>query len=160
MTLNESKKIKLSDNFTLFELIDSSTASRLNLRKYQELITNAQISNLQKLVTNVLQPLREYLGEPVIISSGFRSPMLNRAIGGAKNSDHMKGFAADIVTDKLEEAFYFIKNNCMFRQLILEESNGKKWIHVSYNEADNKHEVLTFKDGKYELLKQNIQQAD
>lgn len=149
ISLNQSKNIKLSENFTLFEFLDSSTASRLNLHKYQEEIPELYILNLRRLCDNILEPLRKHTKEPVIISSGYRSPQLNRAIGGARQSDHMTGKAADIQTKNLDLAFGWIKNNFKFKQLILEQSGYKRWIHVSYDEFDNRCEVLLFIDGKY-----------
>ena len=149
ITLNQSKNIQLSENFTLFEFLDSSSASRLKLHQYQEQITEKDVLNLKRLCENILQPLRDYSKEPISISSGYRSPQLNRAIGGAKQSDHMTGKAADIQTKNLDFAFGWIKNNCKFKQLILEQSGYKRWIHVSYDEFDNRGEVLLFIDGKY-----------
>ena len=149
ISLNQSKNIKLSENFTLFEFLDSYTASRLNLHKYQEEIPELYILNLRRLCDNILEPLRKHTKEPVIISSGYRSPQLNRAIGGARQSDHMTGKAADIQTKNLDLAFGWIKNNFKFKQLILEQSGYKRWIHVSYDEFDNRCEVLLFIDGKY-----------
>lgn len=149
ITLNQSKNIKLSEHFALFEFIDSSSASRLNLHSYQEQITEKDILNIKRLCENVLQPLRNRFKEPITITSGYRSPQLNRAIGGAKQSDHMTGKAADIQTKNLDLAFGWIKNNCKFKQLILEQSGYKRWIHVSYDEFDNRGEVLLYVDGKY-----------
>ena len=93
ITLNQSKNIQLSENFTLFEFLDSSSAIRLKLHQYQEQITEKDVLNLKRLCENILQPLRDYSKEPIIISSGYRSPQLNRAIGGAKQSDHMTGLS-------------------------------------------------------------------
>jgi len=149
ISLNQSKTIKLSENFTLFEFLDSYTASRLNLHKYQEEIPELYILNLRRLCDNILEPLRKHTKEPVIISSGYRSPQLNRAIGGARQSDHLQGKAVDIKVKNLQLAFGWIKNNCKFKQLIYEKKGNSEWIHVSYDEFDNRQEVLMFNDGKY-----------
>ena len=149
ITLNQSKNIKLSENFTLFEFLNSSSASRLKLHTYQEQITEKEVLNLKRLCENILQPLRNYFKEPINITSGYRSPQLNRAIGGAQQSDHLYGRAADIKCSNLMQAFGWIKNNCKFKQLILEQSGSKRWIHISFDEFDNRGEVLLFNDGKY-----------
>ena len=149
INLNQSKNIKLSENFTLYEFMRSDIATRINLHRYQEQITEKDVLNLKRLCENILQPLRNYFKEPINITSGYRSPQLNRAIGGAQQSDHLYGRAADIQTPNLNLAFGWIKNNCKFKQLILEQSGYKRWIHVSYDEFDNRNEVLLFIDGKY-----------
>ena len=114
------------------------------------------ISNLQNLCQQVLQPLRDHLGVPVVITSGYRCRALNRLVGGVPNSQHIKGEAADIVVRStngqltmdngksdwrstngqcdlalMREAFEWIRAHCVFDQLIWEEKKGKTWIHVS-----------------------------
>ena len=84
--------MQLSKNFTLIELITSQEAARRGLDNTP---TPQVITNLTNLVKNVLQPLRDLVGKPIVISSGYRSPAVNAAIGGAKNSEHMTGCAAD-----------------------------------------------------------------
>ena len=99
------------------------------------------ISNLQNLCQQVLQPLRDHMGVPVIITSGYRCRLLNRMVGGVPNSQHIAGEAADIVIKdnanlnkgggQMLKAFEWIRLNCDFDQLIWEQKNGKTWIHVS-----------------------------
>lgn len=125
--------------FTLKEL----TATNRKIPNYPN---EMQIQNLQKLVKNVLDPLRELYGKPIKVNSGYRSQSLNSAIGGAKNSEHMTGCAADITTGSREEnekLFNLIKDNFKFRQLINEYNFS--WIHVSYNENDLKQQILAIK---------------
>jgi len=99
--------------------------------------------NVQQLVNSVLQPLRDGLNRPIKITSCYRSPQLNELIGGAKNSQHMVGEAADIVCDDLLEAFDFIRTNLLFDQLIWEVKGNKRWIHVSYRRlGKNRNQVL------------------
>ena len=123
--------------FTLKEL----TATN---RKIPNFPNETQIQNLQKLVKNVLDPLRELYGKPIKINSAYRSQMVNAAIGGAKNSEHMSGCAADITGgNKTENAILFqlIRDKIpAFRQLICE--HDYQWIHISYNEKDNKKQIL------------------
>ena len=86
--------MKLSENFTLEELIRSNAAERMgfdNVPKDEKVV-----ENLRSLCLEVLQPLRDYVGAPVHINSGYRCPELNMAVGGVKNSQHLRGEAADI----------------------------------------------------------------
>ena len=98
---------------------------------------------LKSLINNVLDPLRELYGNPIVVSSGFRSLDLNRAVGGAKNSQHMKGEAADIYTGTKEgnkKLFDLIRDNLPFDQLIDEKNFS--WVHVSFREGHNRKQVL------------------
>ena len=100
--------------------------------------------NLCALVHNILEPLRKEMGLPLKISSGYRSPQLNKAVGGVSNSQHMKGEAADLCIDgdiqKGKRWFEWIKTHCEFDQLIWEKNpkTGNYWVHVSYR-ADGKN---------------------
>lgn len=152
ISLNKSKNIRLSENFTLYEFMQSSKASRLNLHKYQEQITENDILNLRRLCENVLQPLRNCMIEPITITSGFRSPELNRAVSGSAKSDHLFGRAADFQCANIMLAFGWVKNNCEFKQLIYENWKGSIWIHVSYDEFANRNEVLWYEHGKYQKV--------
>ena len=86
--------MNLSQNFTLQELIYSDTA---NAYKINNTPSEPVINNLKALCLNVLQPLRNALGCPIIISSGFRCAELNKCVGGAANSGHLYGQAADFI---------------------------------------------------------------
>lgn len=131
---------RISKNFTLEELRDSSTARKL-------CIVNApgvdEVCALCALVHHVLQPLRDAMGEPIKIGSGYRCERLNQAVGGVSNSQHVKGEAADICIDgdmaKGRKWFEWIKAHCEFDQLILEHNaKGSYWVHVSFR-ADGKN---------------------
>ena len=138
--------MKLSANFSLAELTKSETALRHDLDNTPSL---REIDNLQALVDNVLQPIRDYYGMSVRVNSGFRHPNVNAAVGGSKTSDHCKGMAADIEIAGVPNAdlAQWIADNLTFRQLILEfYTRGipdSGWVHVSYNKDDNKQQVLT-----------------
>ncbi len=128
----------ISKYFTLAELIHTNTGL-LNVPNKE------QFDNLQKLVTNVLDPLREMYGKPIRVNSGFRTPNVNKAVGSkAKNSDHLHGFAADLKCDDNYKLYNLILENFEFRQLISEKGSiiRPQWIHVSYNEKDNKKQTL------------------
>ena len=134
-----ARNYKLSENFTLWEFIRSNRADLLGIMGEQYDIPEPYILNLKRLCENVLQPLRNRYGT-IHINSGYRSLALNIAIKGAKNSEHMQGKAADIVFADMKSGFEYIKKNLTFRQLINEHDFS--WIHVSYDEFDNKNQVL------------------
>lgn len=144
--------MQLSKNFTLIELITSQEAARRGLDNTP---TPQVITNLTNLVKNVLQPLRDLVGMPIVISSGYRSSAVNSAIGGAKNSEHMTGCAADFTipgkTNK--ETAQLIMYNLTFNQLILEFYRADNpyygWVHCSYSASGNKKEVLHFDGNNY-----------
>lgn len=116
--------------FTMKELKKSSTA---DARGIDNTPTTEAAVRLTTLVTHVLDPLREMYGKPIIVNSGYRCPQLNAAVGGAKNSQHMRGEAADITAGSKEEnrkLFELIRDNLPFDQLINESDYS--WVHVSY----------------------------
>lgn len=131
--------------FTINELTKSSTAQRLHINNNP---TQEVKDNLNKLIDNVLDPLRELYGKPIIVNSGYRCIKLNKAIGGAKNSQHLVGQASDIRTvqntkESNKELFDLIKNSKLpFDQLINEYDYN--WVHVSYSPR-NRRQVLTIK---------------
>ena len=145
--------MKLSKNFTYEELCHSGVAERKGLRnrpktKEEERVV---IENLKALCMEVLQPLRDYLGKPVVISSGYRSEEVNRMVGGVKGSQHLKGEAADIHienTEHLLKIMHFIMEETDFDQLIWEKNKaGTQWVHVSFRRYGvNKHQVLSSKE--------------
>lgn len=108
--------MKLSKNFLLSEMLVTSTG-------IENVPTNKEIDNMKLLAEKILQPLREYMNRPIIITSGYRSYEVNKRVGGSKTSAHMTGRAADITagTRTLNKIMYeFIRDNCEFRQLINE----------------------------------------
>ena len=122
----------LSEHFSLDEFTRSATAARLGI--CNEPGVDA-ISNLQCLCQEVLEPLREHAGVPIVISSGYRCRRLNKAVGGVANSQHCTGEAADIRLPDIETGhrwFEFIVKHLVFDQLIWEYVGGVAWIHVSY----------------------------
>ena len=131
---NPSMAIKISKNFTLEELCASETAKAKGIRNEPG---QSDVVNLCALVHKVLQPLRAAMGEPIKIGSGYRSLALNNAVGGVRNSQHMRGEAADLCIDgdiqKGKRWFDWIKLHCPFDQLIWEHNaKGSYWVHVSY----------------------------
>ena len=136
--------IKLSKHFSLEEMCRSNTA---RVRGLPNVPNAEQVKNLQQLCENVLQPLRNHLGKPVVINSGFRSQAVNMAVGGAKNSQHTKGEAADIkCKDYLyaKEIYTWIMDNLEFDQVILERKGKAVWVHVSFRtNGKNRQQAFT-----------------
>jgi hypothetical protein len=126
--------------FTLKELTRSATAEAKGIDNTP---TPEVEKNLTLLVEKVLDPLRKLSGKPITVNSGYRCPELNKAVGGSKTSDHVKGFAADITGGSKEEnerLFYLIKYNFNFKQLINEKDFS--WVHVSYDPSNLKNQIL------------------
>lgn len=138
------EKIKLTEHFTLEEMARSQTARKMGLLNAPK---PEHIACLKVLCQQVLEPLRLAVGKPVIINSGYRCWQLNRRLGGARNSQHLLGQAADIrVTSVTEgkEWFAWIMDHTTFDQLIWEHRKSSYWIHVSCRPdvKQNRHQVL------------------
>ncbi|MEI7628947.1 MAG: D-Ala-D-Ala carboxypeptidase family metallohydrolase [Bacteroidota bacterium] len=143
--------MQLSKNFSLEELTTSST-------HLPNVPSSADIVRLTALVNHVLQPLRDLYAKPIKINSAFRSIIVNKAVGGAATSQHLKGEAADLEGDDNAHLFRLISEHFPFDQLIWEGGNDQQpdWVHVSYKEKDNRKEMLRMKivKGKkrYEII--------
>ena len=129
--------MRLSKNFTLEEMVATSH------RGLQDIPTLEVVQNLQKLCVLVLQPLRDTIGAPVYINSGYRSKRLNARVGGVPNSRHLQGRAADIHCDNLDYAkviFDILRQNKYVDKVIIEKrrptpnpsrkGGGSCWVHV------------------------------
>ena len=139
--------MRLSKNFVLSEIIRSNTAKRLGISNEPK---KEHLKNLQRIVTTILQPMRDSLG-PIRISSGYRSPSLNRSINGSNKSQHTKGQALDLQFWKegqmcnKEIYDWIIDSNLDFDQMINEFDYS--WIHLSLKNKDNRKQVLiAYKD--------------
>ena len=102
-------------------------------RRLQDAPSMEVIRNLQYLCIHVLQPLRDTIGAPVYINSGYRSKKLNARVGGVPNSYHLRGLAADIHVDNEEHArvlLDILKKNPYVGKVLIERKNGARWIHV------------------------------
>lgn len=132
----------LSEHFTLAEMTQSQTAARKDIDNTPN---GMIVVALRGLCENVLEPIRARFG-PVRISSGYRSPKLNRAIGGAATSQHCKGEAADLTVPGVSniEVAQWIMNTLRYDQLILEYPPAG-WVHVSWRPAGRRCEELTAK---------------
>ncbi len=153
--------LQLSEHFKLSEFERSATAAALGI---DNTVPSQYIPTLQQLCQEVLEPLRSFVGGPIVISSSYRCNALNVKVGGAYASQHTLGEAADIRlpltsytawddnqrhTD-METArkwFEFLEHHTDFDQLIMETANGKDyWIHVSCrrNRKANRHQVIRY----------------
>lgn len=120
------KKIKY---FKLSEFINSATANRLGI---DNIPSFEVVDNLNRLA-DYLDGIREKFGKPISVSSGYRCPMLNKAVGGVVTSQHLKGLAADLVCSDMEKLLSIIRETKGFDQVITEHNKGSKsyWIHLS-----------------------------
>lgn len=120
------KKIKY---FKLSEFINSATANRLGI---DNIPSFEVVDNLNRLA-DYLDGIREKFGKPILVNSGYRCPMLNKAVGGVVNSQHLKGLAADLVCSDMEKLLSIIRETKGFDQVITEHNKGSKsyWIHLS-----------------------------
>lgn len=151
--LYECKNPLITEHFRLSELVHSNTAKRLGLSNKP----NAQHeANLKQAVINLWQPARDILKKPILINSGYRSPEVNRAVGGSRTSAHSIGFAIDFVSpsfgstrmiaDKLSKEFK--ANGIKFDQLILEFPDSlSSWVHLGYKntQGHQRQQLLTAK---------------
>jgi len=143
--------MKLSNNLSLSEVLISQTAKRLQISNEP---TRDHLNSLKDIAINIFQPLRDGLGVPIYVSSGYRSKELNKAIkGSSKTSQHLKGQALDLDADVYGrvtnlEIFNYILKYIEFDQLILEfvgEDGTGGWVHVSFVEGNNRGKVMTAK---------------
>ncbi len=144
---------KISDNITLAEATKSQYAIQHKIDNNPDVETT---NRMRLLALKIFEPVRFAFNTPIYISSFFRSVKLNKALKGAKNSQHVKGEAMDIDADMLggctnAEIFKFIKDNLVYDQLIWEKGTDENpaWVHVSYKETGNRKQTLRYKDGNY-----------
>jgi zinc D-Ala-D-Ala carboxypeptidase len=142
----------LTEHFSLAELTKSQTAERMGIKNSP---SEDQVLSLSRLCENILEPTRENYGIPFSPSSCFRSSTLNNMVGGASNSQHVDGCAADIEisgVDNLELARW-IERNLFYDQLILEHyvlgNADSGWVHVSYRFDSNRMQSLRFDGTSY-----------
>ena len=129
----------ISEHISNKESMYSRTAIRLGIENTP---TEEHRNNMCVIAENVFEPLRSYVGGPIKINSFYRSPELNKAIGGSTKSQHCQGQAIDLddtfgrATNS--EMYYFIKEHLDFDQMIWEfgNDNNPDWVHVSYVSKD------------------------
>lgn len=136
-------------NFTISELISSYTANQYKINNMPDIHS---LDNLLLLIVNCLQPCRELLKKPMIVTSGFRCKLLNQKVGGSAKSEHLQGKACDFVITGMTVSDIVSKirhSGIEFNQLIEEYGKDGCWVHISYNKGFNRQEVLRYKNGVY-----------
>lgn len=140
--------MRLTNNFTLEELYASATADRKGIDNFPSPIVQ---QNLRALAEKILQPIRDEYRHPIIVTSGYRCATLNKAVGGAKTSQHLTGSAADIKCTHTSKAYLFRMIKRMIEakkivvgQLLWEYGNADEpsWIHISLPTATKKNQIL------------------
>ena len=135
--------------FSISELTHSDKAKELHIDNTP--FSYAIIDNLTNLTESLLDPIREAWGAPIIISSGYRSDALNKAVGGSKTSAHRYGLAVDVVPKNMadiDEFAAFVKDYLKdkeYDQLILERKGGSRWLHIGYKSVDGKQRMQNLK---------------
>ena len=141
--------------FTIKELCASLKATQLGIKNEP---SKAALTNLESLVLNILDPLRAAWGGGIIVTSGYRSAALNKAVGGSPSSAHRYGLAADIVpADKRIGVFkaFVVKwlkdNQVNFDQYIDEVGGGSEWVHIGIKSPSGKQrrQFLKYRNEKY-----------
>lgn len=133
-------------HFKLSEFFVSFAADKNGIKNEPGLDTKATVvRNINLLVDNVLDPVRDMVHTPIIITSGYRCPQVNRLVGGVNNSQHMLGYAADFyvqgfTSSMMYQLFLCIFNTLEFDQLIY--YRNKNIIHVSYVDNCNRYEAF------------------
>ena len=125
---------------TAAEMLKSSTAEKLGIRNVPE--DDEIIDNINYTIER-LNDIREHYNKKIIITSGYRCPALNKAVGGKPNSQHVKGQAADL--KYYPELLQFIIQQCKYDQLIEETSKRTKWIHISFNKNGERQQYIKLK---------------
>lgn len=135
--------MQLTEHFTLNEFVRSETATNNHIDNTP---SPEVVDNLRALCRNVLEPARVAFGAPVYITSGYRCPALNKAVGGKPTSQHQYGEAADLQVQgvrNLKRLYKVIKDHGIFDQLLYETNQaGTKWIHVSYTSYGNRRQAI------------------
>lgn len=130
--------MKISKNFTVGEFTRSDTAKLLDI--CNDNLSEEVLENIKLLVDNILQPLRDSINRPIVITSGYRCPLLNTAIGSKPTSQHVMGQACDLKVNGMrpyDVAKRIIDLGLNFDQLILYDS----FCHVSYSKRNRKQIV-------------------
>nr|DAS93069.1 MAG TPA: peptidase [Caudoviricetes sp.] len=144
--------------FTIQEMVHSGTAQKLGIDNTPPASVRAHLTETITLLESIRMEWGKFceqyeLGTPaLIVSSGYRSPALNKAVGGVKNSSHILGYAADLVpaNGKQNEferfmANEFSKMGYAYDQIIVERSADTRWVHVGYKKADGSQRRQCFK---------------
>jgi len=128
-------------NFKISELTYSETAVKHNINNMPDINS---LDNMLNLIVYCLQPIRDKIGKPMIITSGYRCTKVNKLAGGVSTSQHCVGQAADFKIKGMNPAqiVKFVQSGGIeFDQLINEYD---KWVHVSYVKGKNRRQILKY----------------
>lgn len=131
--------------FTIKELSYSKTAEEKHINNSPDINIQKHLEELIKF----LNPLREAWGKPILVSSGFRCPELNKAVNGSETSAHLTGYAVDLVPKDMKDWNNFITflkdylKDKLFDQFIIETSGSFKWVHLGlYNNKNQQRRMM------------------
>ena len=136
-------------NFTLAELTASSVARSKGIDNTPPA---EAIAHLGELVGAILQPLRDAWGRPIKVTSGYRCPNLNKAVGGVANSAHQYGYAVDVQPQSMADFGEFVNfitawvqgQGIKFDQIIIEKSSTSRWVHIGVRDKDGRQRMQLF----------------
>lgn len=125
--------------FSMSELIHSDTAILNNINNMPDINS---LDNMLDLIYYVLNPIRERIKKPMIVTSGYRNKEVNRLVGGKSTSQHLKGQAVDFIIKgmKPSEIVNFIRNTYIEYDQLINEYD--KWVHISYNKDNNRQQCF------------------
>ena len=139
--MDDFRGCTITKNFTLQELVASDTATRMGIDNSPD---EEVEKKLRLLATTILQPLRDKYGKPITVTSGYRCTALNKAVGGVATSQHLKGEAADLVTDDVKALFNLAKQMVEDGQIevgqLIDEYG--RWVHISLPSNKHKNQIL------------------
>ncbi len=126
-------------NFKISEFIESDVAKKNSINNFPDI---QSLDNILNLIVFCMQPIRDLINAPVIITSGYRSASVNKLVLGANNSQHLTGQAADFIVKGMSpsEIIAVIKNSKIEFDQLINEYN--RWVHVSYNSVKNRNQIL------------------
>ena len=139
--------MRLSKNFTEAELTKTNTGI-LNYCNWPE------SERLFYLANYLLQPIRDKFGA-LQISSGYRNEKVNNAVDGEKTSAHLRGMAADFIPldAPIDQVFEWAKKNLVYSQVILENKEGKRWIHIALAETQKQNQIaMIYENNIYKII--------
>lgn len=128
-------------NFSISELINSDTANKYKINNMPDINS---LDSMLDLIVFCLQPIRDKIKKPMIITSGYRCPEVNKLVGGVTTSQHTKGQAVDFIIHDLTSSQIIEKIktfNIEYDQLINEYD---KWVHISFNKNKNRKQILKY----------------
>lgn len=136
--------MNLSKSFTLEEMTTSQEAARAGLKNKP---SEEAIANLKALCENVLQPLRDRIRKPIVVSSGYRSVTINRIIGGSSTSQHTKGQAVDFIVPGMSVADVVTLIRKMDLPIDQTINEYNSWVHVSYGPRHRRQYLKAWREG-------------